>query len=189
MDYLPDIQTPSPEASFLWCCGHRTLTTEELEKLRAVAGVLSAAEWERVASLAGEEGMEGLVLQHSADAGLLELMPQTVSESLLSAYRRDWIRNRHLRGEHARVIRALSAGSIEIMPIKGVRLAECCYGELALRPILDLDLLVHRQDLPAIEDLLAELGYFPIYGNSERFDFYELVYHTLVFCDRSGQVI
>jgi hypothetical protein len=130
-----------------------------------------------------------LVLEHTSAGGLLEAMPEAVADSFLSAYRRDWIRNRRLRGEHAQVIQTLSAAGIEIMPIKGVQLAERCYGELALRPIVDLDLLVHRQDLPAIEAMLAELGYLPVHGTSRKFDFYELVHNALVFCRHSDQLI
>jgi hypothetical protein len=189
MDYLPDIPSPTPVQAFLWRSGHRTLSPEALAELRATGAQLTVADWEQVAKLAGDDGMQSLVLQHSAAAGLLEEMPEAVSSSMLSAYRRDWIRNRHLRGEHARVIQTLSAAGIEIMPIKGVQLAERCYGELALRPILDLDLLVHRRDLPTIETMLAELGYLPIYGSSQKFDFYELAYNALVFCARDGEVI
>jgi len=189
MDYLPDIPRPTPAQAFLWRCGHRALSPGELAELCASGRQLSVADWEQAGKLAGDEGMQSLLLHHTAAAGLLGDMPPEVAESLLSAYRRDWIRNRHLRGEHARVIRALSAANIEIMPIKGVLLAERCYGELALRPILDLDLLVHRQDLLTIEALLGDLDYLPIYGNSRKFDFYELAYNALVFCGRDGEVI
>ncbi|MGO8947353.1 MAG: sugar transferase [Ktedonobacterales bacterium] len=165
----------------LWRCGHRTLSEEDLRELRAAAGQISPAEWERLDVLAGEQGMHGLVLKHTAAAGLLPVMPERVSQSLLSAYRASWIRNRRLRGQQASIIQTLSARGIEVMPIKGVVLAERCYGELALRPITDLDLLVHRADVPAIGRILVGLGYQALPGEHDPQDFYGLVYHTVAY--------
>lgn len=173
----------------LWRCGHRILSGEDLRELSNAACQLNGAEWERLAVLAGEQGMQGLVLEHMAAAGLLPVMPEHVSQSLLAAYRAAWIRNRRLRGQQAHIIQALSACSIEVMPIKGVVLAERCYGELALRPITDLDFLVHRADVPAIGRVLVGLGYQALYGEHDPHEFYGLVYHTIAYYGGDGVLI
>ena len=58
---------------------------------------------------------------------------------------------------------------IPVISLKGPWLAERLYGDAALRSCCDLDLLVHRSDIAAAEDLLTELGFLP----SGRRDDYE----------------
>jgi hypothetical protein len=175
--------------SLLWRCGHRELAEEDLNALHAAARRLSVAEWERLAVLAGEEGMQSLVLKHMAASDLLPVMPEHVSKSLLAAYSGAWIRNRRLRGQLARIIQTLGACGIEVMPVKGVVLAERCYGELALRPITDLDLLMHPTDVPEIGRILVGLGYKALYGEDNPHDFYGLVYHTVAYYGGDNELI
>jgi hypothetical protein len=175
--------------SLLWRCGHRELAEEDLRELYASARRLIVAEWERLAVLAGDEGMQSLVLEHMTAAGLVPEMPEHVSKSLLAAYSAAWIRNRRLRGQLVRIIQALAESGIEVMPVKGVLLAERCYGELALRPITDLDLLVHPADVPEIGRILVALGYQGLYGEDNPLDFYGLVYHTIAYYGGDNELI
>lgn len=170
-------------------CGHRTLTSEALRQLYDVACGLDATAWERLAELAGEQGMQSLVLTHAAAAGLLPVMPERVAQTLLSSYSAVWIHNRRLRGQQTRILQALGKCGIEVIPIKGVILAERCYGELALRPIGDIDLLVHRADAPATGRILAGLGYAALSGENPMFDFEGLVYHTLSYFGGNDELI
>jgi hypothetical protein len=175
--------------SLLWRCGHRELPDEDLRELYGAACRLTEPEWERLAVRAGEEGMQSLVLQHMAAAGLLSVMPRTVSQNLLSAYGAAWIRNRRLRGQLARIIQSLGAHGIEVMPVKGVVLAERCYGELALRPMADLDFVVHRVDVPAIGRILVELGYQGLFSEDDPLGFNGLVYHTVAYYGGDNELI
>jgi hypothetical protein len=177
----PTFPAPTLADNFLWRCGHRALDDGDLLELRASGLQLSKAEWEQVALLAREHGMESLVVHHAAAAGLLPAMPEHIAESLLTVYRALWIGNRRLRGLQARIIQALAASGIEAMPIKGVLLAERCYGELALRPITDIDLLVRRQDVPAIGRVMTELGYQVVHGEDDPLGFYGRVYHAVAY--------
>ncbi len=55
----------------------------------------------------------------------------------------------------------LSALGIDVLPYKGLALAELEYGDIALRQAGDIDLLTHPQDLPRIRGAVRELGYTP----------------------------
>lgn len=55
----------------------------------------------------------------------------------------------------------LAQEGIDVLAYKGVALAESFYGDIALRPTGDIDLLVHARDLQRIEAAVAELGYVP----------------------------
>jgi Uncharacterised nucleotidyltransferase len=60
-----------------------------------------------------------------------------------------------------RIVDHLSALGLDVMPYKGLALAELIYGDIALRQSGDIDLLIRPQDLPRIRDAVRELGYTP----------------------------
>ncbi len=64
-----------------------------------------------------------------------------------------------LASELTCVLNALRQAGVEGIPVKGVVLAETVYGNLALRPMADLDVLVRPSDLPAARAVLRSLGY------------------------------
>jgi hypothetical protein len=80
-------------------------------------------------------------------------------ERLHDAYWTNHFRNRLLLAELRRVARALAETGIEVMPVKGARLATDYYPMPALRPLGDLDLLVQPQDLSRLGDALRALHY------------------------------
>jgi hypothetical protein len=69
------------------------------------------------------------------------------------------LRNTALADELGRVCAALAAAGVAVIPVKGVVLGQTIYGNLALRPAADLDILVRPPDLPAARAVLRELGY------------------------------
>jgi len=48
---------------------------------------------------------------------------------------------------------------IKVIVLKGAALAETVYGNIALRPMEDIDLLVKKEDLPNAEKTMSDLGY------------------------------
>jgi hypothetical protein len=64
-----------------------------------------------------------------------------------------------LTGELLRILQLLATHGIPTLPFKGPTLAAAAYGNLALRQFSDLDILVHKQDLPRIKALLTTHGY------------------------------
>ena len=69
------------------------------------------------------------------------------------------LQNRSLLGELLTTLDAMTAAGVEAIPVKGLVLTEMLYGNLALRPAGDIDVLVRAQDLPAARDALRGLGY------------------------------
>jgi hypothetical protein len=98
------------------------------------------------------------------------------------------MRNTALADELMRVTAAFTAVGVEVMPVKGIVLAETLYGSLALRPASDLDILVHPSDLPAARAALYQLGF----GHRAEPLFAELhhLYHDLQYfrATDSGEV-
>ena len=103
-------------------------------------------------------------------------VPAPVAARLRSA----WLAfgRQHLLGVAAlrALLDAFEGVSIPVIPLKGPALGEALYAEPGLRPFTDLDLLVHRADVPRAIELLATLGYGPL--EYERPLAYDLAYAT-----------
>ncbi len=66
-----------------------------------------------------------------------------------------------LSRELIRIVDRLSELGIQVLPYKGLALAEAIYGDIALRQAGDIDLLVRPRDLPRVRDAVRELRYTP----------------------------
>src|SRR4030081_2809169 len=66
-----------------------------------------------------------------------------------------------LAGELIRILDRIDALGVEAMPYKGLTLAETMYGNIALRPTGDIDLLIRPHDFLKIKNAVGELGYTP----------------------------
>ena len=61
----------------------------------------------------------------------------------------------------SQLLRAFQDEGIPVIPLKGAYLAEAIYGDPALRPMSDLDLLFRKPDLPRVVDKLTSMEYQP----------------------------
>lgn len=123
--------------------GHHTL-----------ADSLAEQAWQPVSALADAERLTPL-LYHALKSAPL---PGDVLAHLRTVYyasaRVNLLRLQYLE----RILQAMTAKNIGVIVLKGAALAETVYGNPALRPMADLDLLVRPRDLSAALDALQELG-------------------------------
>lgn len=70
-----------------------------------------------------------------------------------------------LLDELAEILAACHAAKIAVMPLKGSLLNACYYPAPGLRPMNDLDLLIRPADEPRLLNVLAKLGYAPVFSN------------------------
>lgn len=93
-----------------------------------------------------------------------DMLPAPVEESLRMDYY-GVARTNVLRFHRLEVVlRRLADEGIDVILLKGAALAEAVYGNLALRPMCDFDLLVHEADVNGALRVLAALGYQQPYG-------------------------
>ena len=69
-----------------------------------------------------------------------------------------------LTGELLTLLRLFEKQGIRAVPFKGLTLAAFAYGDLGLRDIGDLDLLVRKRDIPRARELLIAQGYQPMFA-------------------------
>ncbi|HEY7835750.1 MAG TPA: sugar transferase [Ktedonobacterales bacterium] len=184
-----DLAKVTAAEAFVWRCGRRQLDASARAALAEAGAQLNIAGWEQVAEVALVHGLAPLVYTHCADAGLLPAVPEAVREALVGAYRETWIHSRQMRGEQEAIVAALAARQIEVMVIKGVALAARYYGELALRPVQDIDLLVRREEAEACGAALEALGYRPVLGMGDPLSFNALMFRALVYRKAPGLIV
>jgi hypothetical protein len=85
-------------------------------------------------------------------------MPSSTLDDLADAYTLVSLINKRLLDEYEIIGLAFHRQDIECILLKGADLLSRLYGVRGTRPLSDVDLLVHEQDLPAIHRLLIELG-------------------------------
>ncbi len=145
-----------PEVRLLLCCAR-------VRKDQSVAAEIEALlqenpDWTHLLQMARRHAMVPLLYWHLGDTP-----PGSVPEAHLSemqaSFRANNLRNLLLTRELLRVVRAFESEGVPIIPYKGPVLTTSAYGNLALREFVDLDVLVHKHDIPQSKRLLSLLGY------------------------------
>ena len=98
---------------------------------------------------------------------------------MLAACVNDAAVNLALAGELKHMLCAAQARGIPCIPLRGVALSEQLYGNVAVRPTGDIDVLIPKQRLPDVRRMLEDLGFseLDVRPNwAERFD-YTLEFH------------
>ncbi len=86
-------------------------------------------------------------------------IPQDFQELLKNNYYFFLAHNQRSWSEFLRILGTFTEKGIDLVPIKGMALLEELYENLPIRPMVDIDLLVHRQDLKEAENIFISLGY------------------------------
>ena len=125
--------------------------------------------WKLLFDLAERHGALPLLYQALVDVENdgEDAIPPEQKSSLEQRYQTNLHKALFLSRELIRIVDHLSAIGIEVMPYKGLALAEMIYRDIALRQSGDIDLLIRPQDLPRIRDAVGELGYTPHMALSE----------------------
>ena len=137
----------------------------------------SCDDWEALLEAARRHLVAPLLCSRFQEAGLDAQMPKAIWERWQQAYQESAADNMARYMELTRLLMVLQKEGIPVLLLKGAHLAIGVYGHLALRKMSDLDLLLHREDLPRAEDALRGMGYVPREDNARlEQEHYHLVY-------------
>lgn len=151
-----------PEATvsqFLRLCLRGRWDPTTLEAARNLA-LHSKLDWDGLRQLAHIEGLAPLLYHILRDQNVV---PSFIEQDLRDAYYQNGCRNTLLLRELGDLLCHLATEGVNVILLKGAALAEMIYGDIAVRPMSDLDLLIQQQDLPAARRVLVALGYTPLY--------------------------
>ncbi len=151
-----------------------------LEAARALSQTEGFA-WDAVRDLVEREGIAPLLY---ATMRGRHWLPADLEDAWRLAYFANARRNLLVFHELARLLEQLAAHSIPAIVLKGAALAEAVYGNPAVRPMCDVDVLIHREDAAAALRLLADMGYTSPQAEARAGD--TLAYENEVLLRRPG---
>jgi len=146
-------------ASILLTCLEYTSPADKAERLAPV----SAEDWRRVAELAQQHGVAQLL--YHLTKSMNTTIPVELAGELKQKYLHNALRNMGLYQDLRKLLNLFQEKDIPVITLKGAYLAEAVYGNIALRTMSDVDLLVKENDLPRVEQELLALGCVPMDSN------------------------
>jgi hypothetical protein len=114
--------------------------------------------WPDIVAMAADHGLAPLLFRRLKAGDARIHVPADVWKWLRLAFFANADRNVCLYRELGPVLRRLRSSGIPVIVLKGAYLAEAVYGDVALRPMSDVDLMVPRADLPRAHTVLLDTG-------------------------------
>jgi len=115
--------------------------------------------WEEVLASASRHDVAPLLYRSITNIVKDHDIPQEVMVRLRIAYRDNLARNMYLYAELRRILEVLHNNDVQVIFLKGAALAKTVYGDIGLRPMSDVDILVRRENLSNAVELLFQMGY------------------------------
>ena len=150
-----------PECGILLACARAVLPSGERECLRAL--LEQPLDWDWLLAMSERHGLLPLLFTH-LKAQAADLVPASQLETLRQRFQENLSSSMGLTGVLHKVLSLFHSHGVEAIPYKGPVLAQQFYGNLALRPFSDLDLLIRHRDVPAAARLLLDAGFHPESG-------------------------
>jgi hypothetical protein len=119
-------------------------------------GLPEGTNWPAVLEAAVAEGVSGLLYQALRSRADIPAAPLA---ELKKTCHRIQARNIILMGELRSVLSQLGSAGIPVIALKGAALSLLVYGDIGLRPMVDLDLLVQPEQAERAVSILREAGY------------------------------
>jgi hypothetical protein len=147
-----------PEEQTLICVARRSLDGGTTERLRLL--LREPLDWDHLLAIANHHCLLPLLYQH-----VNSVDPSAIPRPTMVRLERDNEANTKtslfLTGELLKVLEFLEKDGIQPIPFKGPTLALRVYGDVGLRQAGDLDILVHRKDVPRLRKILITRGFTP----------------------------
>ena len=127
--------------------------------LYRLAENLTEQDWQDLLLAGRQHGVLQLLHHRFRDLKQEFPLPDIVSQSLHNAYMTATARNMVMLHHAGSILLALKKQQVDVIPLKGLYLAEAVYPAIGLRTFSDLDLLVRRKDLDAALQAMHDIGY------------------------------
>lgn len=120
----------------------------------------SGPDWTGVIADAKKMGMQGLLLKHINAPERGPFVPANALQALRNAYQKAAFRSLRIQGQIRRLVEQARDRRVPLILLKGSALSLLIYGDMALRPMSDVDVLCRPKDVPVLEDVLHAQGYW-----------------------------
>lgn len=173
------------EAQLLLCCAFSEMDEETTREAKSL--LENPLDWPMVLEVARGQGISAILyrnLKRVDDGGKV---PEVYFKDLQMSYFRTAIYNIQLREAAGEVLKALESRGIKVIVLKGLALSETVYKNVAVRPMSDVDLLVHKQDIGAVSEIFFRSGY--VYNFKDKLFGNALSTEEILSFTRSGNAI
>jgi hypothetical protein len=165
----------SPEIKLIFLCLRLELEESTKNKIKALLAL--SLDWKRIKEIADGQRITPLLYSTLNQLPQKELIPQEIFSSMRQLYLRNLSRNIVMEKEVLRFLELVKAKNLNIIFLKGFTLIQVLYRNPALREMIDVDILIKKEDLSLIKDLLFQLNY----QIAEKISRYSEKYHYEVF--------
>lgn len=149
-------KTISPEQELLLYCARTSVDSVSLERMQTLLS--QELNWDYLWQMAHCHAIAPL-FYWNLKATYPEKVPSKQLQRLQEFFHFNSQRNLILVQELIRLLQLFTEQVITVLPYRGIVLAASAYGNLSLRQMDDLDMLVREQDLSQATTLLAAQGY------------------------------
>jgi len=143
-------------------------------------------DWDCFLKKARENGISALVYSRLSK---IKKDSSNIPSSILKKLKKDYFRNAAnntlIFEKLGRLLEAIRKVGLQVIVLKGAVLAEKIYGNLALRPMADIDLLAKKEDLISLDEQMKTLGYRPSDISVKDIDFSSTHLTTLEYRSES----
>ena len=156
----------TPEETFLWDCARGWRTPETIR-------VPDEPDWGRVAAVAVANRMAWLLRSVLQARGIWETLPDAAQDEIQTSAERLSANADMMGASLADYLRRADARGIETAVLKGLSISANVYGEEAMRPGGDIDILVRTGHVKACMEVLAEMDIGSFWPNLMADPYYE----------------
>ena len=125
---------------------------------------LTEGDWSEVIGAAVRHGLAPQLFDRLNDLGGLDGLPGGAARRLKRIYLGSLARGARQAAGLSEILDRFNRSGLPVIVLKGPHLAEKVYGDWALRPMGDFDLMVRKEDLDRAVELLKGSGYEPSRG-------------------------
>ena len=139
-----------------------TILGQDSEQLaNYLNGSLSLQDWHAILQLSNSHGVASLVYKKLYASGCASLVPPVILSQLQSCYLKSVSESIKIKRDIAFCLDILMTHDIRCIPLKGTFVGQKVYGDLAFRPMGDIDILIPHADLSTAYESFIDHGYQP----------------------------
>lgn len=168
MKETPQMQFTPEQELLLW-----SIRVDHAKDHRIAEILITKIDWTYVRETAILHGIIPLLYKRLKE-DMVNLVPPDELSELRTLFMANAVNNLRMTQQLIKVLDLLGEASVEAMPFKGPGLAVQAYGDLSMRSFCDLDILIHKDDLKKVCNILRATGHTPIFSNFRENDVLKL---------------
>ena len=134
-------------------------TNKDIENIQCFISSHQSLNWEKFSSYAIKHGVAAVIFSKLSELKLLHLLPNANLNLFKQQYYKTFTRNTVLLENFKLVAEQAHKNNINVILLKGISLINHVYDDIGLRPMVDIDILVKKEDISQMEKILESLNY------------------------------